>query len=389
MTINIGLVVNPIAGMGGSVGLKGTDGSRYAEAVARGAQPVAPDRAVRFLTGLDHTIVTVVVVAGQLGSDHCKAAGVQCRCLDRLVRPEASEAEADGGAPSPETGGAGTTPSGATTGPADTIAAVHRLIRSGIHLLVFVGGDGTARDVLQATEGRLPILGVPAGVKMFSAVFAATPEAAARAIAQFADEGQVAEAEILDVDEAAYAGGRLQTKLHGVAEVPVARQVVAVGKQVVPGPDESELKEAIADFVAEMADGRTAVLGPGSTVAAIKRRLCGEATLLGFDVVRRGELLVRDGSAASLEPHIDEDTLVVLSPIGAQGYFLGRGTQQLTPELLHRIDLDGLVIVATPTKLRATPVLRVDTGDPSLDCELRGYRRAVTGYRMLRMVRVQ
>jgi predicted polyphosphate/ATP-dependent NAD kinase len=369
----IGFLVNPIAGMGGSVGLKGTDGSRYREAIGLGAVPVAPGRAMRFLGALDRDQLRIITIDGLMGQDLCLAAGLECRSVDiSSGGPDAHPTSRD-----------------------DTVSAAERLVSLAVELIVFVGGDGTARDVHEGVADRIPILGVPSGVKMFSAVFAPTPEAAARAVATYFASPGTTEAEILDVDEDAYAAGRLTTRLYGVAVVPASPHVVTVGKQIHPGADEERLKDAIAVFVAESIGDGTAILGPGSTVARIEEHLLDSSgpeaigpSLLGFDVVKGGRAIVLDGGASELEPHVDAGTVIVLSPIGAQGYFLGRGTQQLTPELLHRVDPENIMVVATPTKLHGLRTLRVDTGDPELDEMLRGYRPVVTGYRELRMVAV-
>ena len=53
--------------------------------------------------------------------------------------------------------------------------ACAEFVRNGVSLIVFCGGDGTARDVLDAVGERFPIVGIPAGVKMHSGVFLNSP----------------------------------------------------------------------------------------------------------------------------------------------------------------------------------------------------------------------
>ncbi|MDG6219816.1 MAG: ATP-NAD kinase family protein [Candidatus Thermoplasmatota archaeon] len=360
--LTVGFIVNPIAGMGGSVGLKGTDGERYQKALEKGAMPVAPARARDFLQGLKVLDVEIVTVKGPMGSDVCRNAGLECSLVD-LQTGEGSTA-------------------------VDTARGVKALLEHGVDILAFVGGDGTARDVFGVVGASIPLVGVPAGVKMFSGVFSPTPSEACGVIEEYEETRTTTEVEILDVDEKAYAEGELSTSLFGIALAPASPHIVNVGKHVIIGESEEEIKEAIGEYVAEMVEGKTVILGPGSTVEAVARKLGVEGTLLGVDVASGGQIIVRDGGARDIEPFAGPETYVVLSPIGAQGYFLGRGTQQLTPSILHLMNLDHIIIVATPTKLKSTPTLRVDTGDPALDQKLRGYRKVVTNYRESRIVKV-
>ncbi|MGA0121568.1 MAG: ATP-NAD kinase family protein, partial [Gaiellales bacterium] len=143
----IGLVVNPVAGLGGAVGLKGTDGL-VEEALARGAVPRASDRAAAAIAALPAD-VPVATAAGAMGEDALQRAG---RTPALLV------------------------PGGALTTTADdTRQAVRALADAGVELLLFAGGDGTARDVCAAVGDATPALGIPAGVKIQSAAFAESP----------------------------------------------------------------------------------------------------------------------------------------------------------------------------------------------------------------------
>ena len=357
--MRIGVVVNPIAGMGGRVGLKGTDGMVEA-ARAQGAEPRANDRAIAALESLRDwaDTVTLVTPPGILGEDAAKAAGFDPTVLEGLAGKSIFETTAE-----------------------DTKCAVGQLLDRAVDLVLFVGGDGTAVDVAETLDrrnARTPMLGVPAGVKVYSSVFGVTPAAAGRIAATF--EGTEAR-EVVDLDEDAYREGEIQTRLHAVVQVPVAEDLQS-SKQLAGGSVEG-LAEAIAD---EVDPGVTYLLGPGSTVGAIKRALGFEGSPLGVDVWRDGEVLVYDGSEAELLDVLGDRNVVIVSPIGGQGFVFGRGNQQLSPAVLRACDV---VIVASKRKLDQTGILRVDTGDPDLDRALRGWQRVRVGRFEHRMMQVK
>jgi len=367
----IGLVVNPIAGMGGRVGLKGTDGKAEA-ARERGAQPRAPERAREAMEALHRTdpSVTVLAAPGVMGESAARAAGFEPEVpagLDRDVPASAEDADAL------------VTATSAT----ETRAAVAAFLEAGVDLVLFVGGDGTAVDVAEALAAadaaEVPMFGVPAGVKVYSAVFGVTPRAAGEVAATF---DRTEEAEVNDIDEERYREGEVRSELRAVVTVPVAEQRQA-GKQLSGGSVEG-LAAAVAEE-ARTAPERTYVFGPGSTVGAIEDALGVAGTPLGVDVWRDGEVLVRDGAEADILAALGEDNVVVVSPIGGQGFVLGRGNQQLSPAVLRRSRLE---IVASREKLNGLGVLRVDTGDPALDEELRGWQRVRVGRHEKRLVEV-
>jgi predicted polyphosphate/ATP-dependent NAD kinase len=363
----IGLVVNPVAGMGGKVGLKGTD-EMLDEALRRGAEPVAPVCMMRFLErlGPEAGRVDWVTCAFDMGADELTEAG--------LVRTDHVQVVY-------------TPPSLHRTNADDTNRACKAILGRDVDVLVFCGGDGTARDVLSAVGDSIPVIGVPAGVKMFSGVFALSPEAAAEVLSAFlCSETEVGEGEVVDVDEEAYREGRLAVSLYGTMTILRARSLIQDTKRVSSLGDEGAVQEQIARFVVEMLekdDLPLTVLGAGTTVEAVARHLGVPKTPLGVDVVRGAQVLATDASEADLLKVIGGEELVriVLSPIGAQGFVLGRGNQQISPEVLEAAGGPGaLLIVATPHKLRAMEVLRVDTGDPELDVRLAGMRQIVSGY---------
>lgn len=344
----VGVVVNPIAGMGGRVGLKGTDG-KVAEARKRGAQPRAPDRAREALDALAKADPTVEVLAapGQMGENLARDAGFDPDIVD---------------VPSDGTG---------ETSADDTRTAVRAFVDAAVDIVLFTGGDGTAVDVaetLAELDDETPILGVPAGVKVYSAVFAVSPRAAGVIAATFE---RTERAEVNDIDEDEYREGQVHTELRAIATVPVAQQRQS-SKQLADG----NVGGIAEGFIDEMESGVTYVLGPGSTVGEIKAELGIEATPLGVDVYRDGELLARDAAESDILAHLGERNVVVVSPIGGQGFVFGRGNQQISPAVIEQSSVE---IVASRRKLDDIGVLRADTGDPELDEQLRGWQQVRVG----------
>lgn len=353
--MRIGFVVNPVAGMGGRVGLKGTDG-KVERARELGAEMRAPDRARETLTELRDTgdEVDLYTYGGVMGAEAARAAGFRPRVVG-----------------SPGTG---------ETNAADTRTAVRALLDRGVDLLLFVGGDGTAVDVaetVETAESQTPILGVPAGVKVYSAVFAVTPEAAAHvAVGHESTE----RAEVTDIDEDEYREGAVDTELRALATVPVAEQRQS-SKQTHAGT-----VAGVAEWVTEnVRPGVTYVLGPGSTLSTVKETLGIDGSPLGVDVYRDGELLVRDGAEADILEALGEENVVVVTPIGGQGFVFGRGNDQISPAVIRQSTVE---VVASRRKLDGLGVLRVDTGEPAVDDQLQGWRRVRVGRYETRLVEI-
>lgn len=352
----VGFLVNPVAGMGGAVGLKGTDG-KADEARERGGVPHAQDRASATLAALkDVPDLTFLSCGGEMGEDVLEHCGIS---RYRIVYRARGESTAD-----------------------DTRNAVCAFIAQGADLVLFCGGDGTARDVFAAAGRDVPVLGIPAGVKMYSAVFAVDPVAAAGILS---GPYTIADGDVVDVDEEAYRAGTLATRLYGVARVPARAGLTQPAKQVFEEADEERAKEEIARFLAEvMLPDTLYILGAGTTTEAIARRLGIEKTLLGVDAVLNSTIMAAD---------VDEKTLIslvgkhpgariVVSPIGAQGFILGRGSQQISPAVVKSAGVPGVIVVATPHKLRETPVLYVDSGDPEIDAGFGSSIQVISGYRI-------
>ena len=359
--MRLGLVVNPIAGMGGRVALKGSDDPELlAAARERGAVPVAPARAteaLRPLAALDGGL-EVLAYAGEMGEAEARSAGLEPTVVGSV---------------------------GAVTSAADTRAAATAMADRGVDLLVFAGGDGTAVDVFEAIGDRVPVLGVPAGVKMHSAVFAVNPRSAGELAVRLVRGGVrgLRRAEVMDVDEALLRAGSVSARLHGFLNVPAERSLLQSAKARSLA-SEAEAQEAIAHHLVDNVFGqRTWLIGPGTTTGAVMAALGLEKTLLGVDVVWAGALVAADADERALLELVEaEDPGIVVTPVGGQGFVFGRGNQQLSAPVIARVGRERIVYVATEVKIAGLGgrPLRVDTGDPAVDASLGGYTRVVVGY---------
>jgi predicted polyphosphate/ATP-dependent NAD kinase len=358
----IGFLVNPIAGMGGPVGLKGTDGLAE-EAIAMGARPRAMERARACLDLLskERDAILFFTASGSMGESCLEECGLDYKVVYSALPVTSSR---------------------------DTIRTCQAFLDEGVDLILFCGVDGTARDI-SGIAGSTPILAIPAGVKMHSGVFAASPQAAADLVMRFLNgELNLRDTEIVDVDEELYRAGILQTKLYALAKTPYLPVLVAERKRIYSSDQEDEFKDQIALFASEfMRDGSAYIIGAGTTTSRIADILGLEKTLLGVDVVKDGRLMITDASEQDLLELLDRETrvMIIISPIGAQGFILGRGNQQLSAEVIRRVGIDKLIIISTPHKLAEIPYLLVDTGDEDLDESLAGKRQVVTGYRIAQM----
>jgi len=358
--LKFGLLVNPVAGIGGSVALKGSDGAEIqARARQHGGSPRGAARTRRALGALGSAAQAVrwVTWGGEMGEDLLVEAGLSCQLL---------------GAP------------GDPSGPVDTRLAASAMLAEGVDLIVFSGGDGTARDLQQAVGCRIPVLGIPAGVKMHSGVFTATPERAGTLLARLIDGGLVSSVarQVRDLDEVALRAGEIRPRFFGELRVPETGGYLQHTKEGGRENESLAITEISADVVERIASiDEAVVLGPGSTVAEIKRSLGFEGTVLGFDVWRQDAVIALDVDARWLLDRLDR-AVVVLSFTRAQGALLGRGNQQLSPAFLRRIGREALWVIGTRTKLstlEGRPLL-IDTDDPDLDQMWSGLVEITAGY---------
>lgn len=357
----IGLIVNPIAGIGGRVGLKGSDGIEIQQqALALGAVPRAQQRTMEALEQLRSIKgLQLITYPGEMGADAAQA----CGWLPLII---------------------GTITTGSTTAQ-DTQAAAREMHRMGVELILFAGGDGTARDIYTAVGESCPALGIPAGVKIHSAVFGTNPRSAGELVAQYLQgrAPELREAEVLDIDEAAVRAGLVSAQLYGYLRIPYRPNLVQ-GLKSGSGPGERAAAAAVAAAVADhMREDWLYVLGPGTTTRAIATEMGLKKTLLGVDVVQNKRLIASDVNEAQLLELIKGNTVkIVVTPIGGQGYILGRGNQQISPRVIKHAGRENIIVVSTTDKIYALggrPLL-VDTGERELDESLSGYIHIVTGY---------
>lgn len=365
MTARIGLIVNPIAGMGGRVALKGTDGAALAEAISRGAVPRAGERAACCLKEMASAgPFTLIAASGVMGADSARAAGLEHTAV--------GEPRAVG-----------------ETSREDTLFAAREIAEMGVDLLLFAGGDGTARDICGAVGDSVLALGIPAGVKIHSAVFASSPTSAGRIAAAVASGRKISERslEVMDIDEDAYRAGRLAASLYGYLRVPYERGRVQAAKSA-SGASDAALRASAASGAADIvraSEGRLFFVGAGSTTAEVARDLGIAGTLLGVDALIGGASPRLEASDVTERDMLDaldrhDEASLIVTPIGGQGFIFGRGNPQFSPEVIRRVGRENIIVVSSASKIASLggEPLRADTGDEALDAELEGYIRVIT-----------
>ncbi|MCK7597232.1 ATP-NAD kinase family protein [Microbulbifer sp. CAU 1566] len=368
----LGLIINPWAGVGGPAGLKGSDGADTVDrALAAGIQPQSHKRAAIALSQIVPFAaeLEIVAFAGDMGEDLARKLGFQCTLV----------------------GGA----AGERSTPEDSEAAALAIRASGADLIVFVGGDGTARNMVNALGDGFPVLGIPAGVKMHSACFAISPKAGGEVLRRLmaGELVDLHQREVRDIDENSFREGRVSTRYYGELLVPEEGHFLQAVKNAGREVEElavADIAAGIVEEIAELDPDTLYVFGPGSTTLAVLAELGAEGTLLGVDLWRDGKLLAADVNAlqilAAIEEHrraFQAPVKIILTAIGGQGHLIGRGNQQLSPSVLKAVGRENLMVVATKTKiteLGGRPLL-IDSGEPELDEAWSGFICVVTGYR--------
>jgi len=376
MISKIGFVVNPIAGMGGKVGLKGTDGV-LKKAIKLGAKPIATQKAVetvkKFISiNSKKDKIKWFTCKGEMGSNILKKAGI--KNFEIVYSPKYN-----------------------STSKLDTKNASEKFIEEKVDLILFCGGDGTARDIFEIVKTRIPILGIPSGVKMHSGVFGISTSASAKTLNEFVNNNlTIGDAEIMDLNEEKYRKGEWKIKLFGIAKGIVEPTYIQVGKSTFETLSDNEIKDELYEHILDEIEKNNDCLflfGSGGTIDYIANKIGVKNSLLGIDAIYNKKVIGTDlneqGILNLLRKYLKVKLL--LSPIGAQGFILGRGNLQLSPEIIKIIGIDNIIVVSTPAKLASIPAIRVDMGDEELDRMFaeKEFIMVVIGYRLSRVVKIQ
>lgn len=364
--MRLAVVVNPDAGLGGKLGFKGSDG-RAAEARAAGAQDRAGPRmriCLEKLAELAREPIEILAWDGRMGGEW-----IPGEYTSTGKTPETTDA----------------------TSTSEFIKA------HSPDLFLYAGGDGTTRDIVEALgEREIPLVGVPGGVKMHSGCFATTPKAAAEVVwSFFTGDLMVARTEVMDLDEEVYRKGEWKVRMYGEAFTPASPRWMQGAKEQVQRESEEETLEAMSSHVANLVEENSDLMlvwGSGGTLRQMCKQNGHESTLLGIDIQHAGKMyndLNESGLLEIINQHQGEIKLL-LSPMGGQGFLIGRGNLQLSPDVLRAIGTDNILGIATPAKLLGLNELRIDTGDEDLDAEIRArkYLKVLQGYRTTRVIRV-
>ena len=375
--MRVGIIVNPDAGLGGRLGFKGSDG-RAEEARSAGAQDRAGPRMEQcfnkfvelLASGLNRTKTTpeIITWSGRMGGSWLNK----------------NKFTSIGNSPDKTTAD-------------DTAKLVGELLDNNVDIILYAGGDGTTRDIVNTLAGnQTPILGVPGGVKMHSGCFATTPNAAAEVLLSFL-QGDLRSSitEVMDLDEEIYLKGQWKVRMYGEALTPASPRYMQGSKQQVERASEGEIIQGLANHISDLINNDEQLMiifGSGGTINRIGTHLDLDLTLLGIDIYHEGKTFTDLNEQQLLEkikPH-QGNKLLLLSPMGGQGFLIGRGNLQLSPNVLRAIGLDSILGVATPSKLIGLNFLRIDTGDPELDLtfQQKKFIKLLQGYRTTRVIRV-
>ena len=362
--MKLGFIVNPIAGMGGRVGLKGTDGKGTLEkALSLGAVPESPLKAKKALEVLlpHKDELEIYTYPGEMGEEEALALGFEPIVLGDKDRE--------------------------TFYPADTEEAAKAMLENGVDIILFAGGDGTARNIYNAINSKLPVIGVPAGVKIHSAVYASHPRAAGEVVRKWliGEIDEVKESEVMDIDEDAFREGVVTARLYGYMNIPIEPELIQTTKSVGIGREEDAL-DGIADAIVEDIEDNPDtffIIGSGTTIRPIMDKMDLPNTLLGIDIVKNKELIGSDVNENQILEIIgDEKAKIVVTVIGGQGYVFGRGNQQISGEVIKKVGKENIMIVAPKNKLMSLegrPLL-VDTGMDEVNDMFTGYIKVYTTY---------
>ncbi len=368
----VGLIINPIAGVGGRIGFKGSDDADaiWSKIEDGEGKKVSNERAKRFLKSIENlkNATSFLCFNDEMGEAVLAEMGFNHSVIGKIKDTK----------PSRE----------------DTKKAAKLILEKDADLLIFIGGDGTACDVFEAIKDKIPVLAVPSGVKMHSACFALSPEIAGEIFKQF-HNGQlnIIEREVMDIDEEAFRAGRVSAELRGMVKIPYLTASFQGGKMASASTfDEKHDQRVIAERISDDMDRDTFyILGSGTTCKAVADYLKLEKTLLGIDALYNRKLIAKDLNEKQLLELLEQysKSKIIVTVIGNQGFIFGRGNQQLSPAVIRKVGKKNIILIATVSKLEKTERLRVDTGDIELDKELHGFIRVVTSYHEDLLMRIE
>lgn len=372
----IGLIINPIAGMGGTVGLKGTDGREILEkALSLGAKPNAYNRTKELLIALNSIKkkIKFLTCPKYMGEFILDEFGFDYQIIEHPIFDNYTKIY--------------DTTSENTRIAANLLKNIHNL-----ELIIFVGGDGTARDIQSIINKEKPCVGIPAGVKIYSSVFARTPKLAADLIMQFLwDEIPLSESEVLDIDEEKYREGKLVSKLYGFLLTPYSPMYSQTSKLETPNSDLNNQERIAKRVIENLEKDNYYLLGPGTTIKAITDLLNQEKSILGIDLLLNKKIVAYDLNEQDILKIINKKPIkIIISPIGRQGFLFGRGNLQITPEIIKKVGLKNTIILSTKYKLNNIPdsKLKLDTRDPDLDSKMKGYYQIIVDYDEIKIYEV-
>jgi len=355
-----GFIVNPVAGMGGSVGLKGTDGDLYKKALKMGAKSITPELIEQFLVEIKNKDkITFLTAPGIMGEVYLNSKQFNYDVIGQIEEETSSN---------------------------DTKNIAKLLLKKKVELIVFFGGDGTARDIFDSIGLNLPVIAVPTGVKMFSSVFAINSRAAAQLIdAVILNNLDFEEREILDINESSYNKGILDSNLYGYLKVPKVPNLIQTGKDtsITGNVNEINKKEIALHIIETMKKDVLYLLGPGTTVKAITDQLNLPKTLLGLDAIYNKQVIEKDLNEEDILKLLEtyNQVRIIVSPIGGQGFIFGRGNKQFTPKIIEKIGKKNVIIISTKDKLRSLKCLRIDSTNIEIDDLFKGLVNVVAGFK--------
>ncbi len=372
MKKKLGFIVNPYAGIGGRVGLKGSDGKEIVEkALSLGAEMEAPQRSLRCLKQLlaIKDQIFLITCTGDMGENQAEELGFE---YEVITKPKKDR----------------------TTGK-DTEKAAKIMMKKSVDLIIFAGGDGTARDIFRAVDRNIPVVGIPAGVKIHSGVYGATPESAGQVVKKlFENRGKVQykEAEVMDIDEEAFRNNQVSAKLYGYMKIPFEKTLMQSKKAGSNASEENAVDGMASHIIENMEEDRLYLFGPGTTTRGILKKLDIDKTLLGVDAVLNKKLLAKDLMEKDILELLKDypKAAIVVTVIGGQGFIFGRGNQQLSHRVIKKVGHKNITVAAIESKMIALEgkPLRADTGDKEIDDLFNGYMKVLTGLGRYHAVKV-